>query len=151
PGTENSYAAPEAERNTPAADVWSLGATFVAALRTESRGNPSIQELTIVPNSIPEPFRRIARECLRPNPSDRCTVEQIRAWLDGKGEPDSVIPPVAVSRRRRIVNLVAIPLVAIAALFGLARAWKSLRPRPTNDNYEFATSAPAKPGTSTAS
>src|SRR5690348_11834083 len=61
-----AYAAPEAAKNTPASDVWSLGATLVAALATESRGQPSEQELTIVPSSIPEPYRRIARECLQP-------------------------------------------------------------------------------------
>jgi TonB family protein len=65
-----------------AADVWSLGATLVAVLTQHApvwdRGANMAPE---VPESIPEPFATIARECLRIDPGQRCTLEQIKARL----------------------------------------------------------------------
>lgn len=121
------YAAPEGPKNIPASDVWSLGATLVAALATESRGQASEQQLTLVPISIPEPFRRIARECLRANPSDRCTLEQIENWM----APNPVSTPTAVKSdvpQGVPVWMIVAGLVLIAALaFGLRSV---LRPAP---------------------
>ncbi len=89
------YTAPEGAKNIPASDVWSLGATLVAALASESHGQPSEQQLTLVPISVPEPFHRIARECLRVSPGDRCTLEQIESWM----APKPVSVPAAIEPR----------------------------------------------------
>src|SRR6266496_3740363 len=142
---KTGYAAPEEAKNTPASDVWSLGATLVAALATESRGQPSEQELTMVPSSIPEPFRRVARECLHANPSDRCTLEQIKVWLDvnqNQQPPpvESSTPPP--SRGVALKVVVGISLV-VAAFFGL-RLIRST-PSGSRDQAPVTQSAPPSP------
>ena len=133
------YAAPEGPRNIPASDVWSLGAILVSALATESRGQASEQQLTLVPNSIPEPFRRIARECLRVNPSDRCTLEQIESWM---AAPPVLAPTTGkpVSPQSGRVWKIAAGLVLIAALaFGLRSL---LRSKPSTSDAQ-SSAAPA--------
>jgi TonB family protein len=113
------YAAPEASQNTPASDVWLLGVTLVAACATESRGQPSDQQLTIVPSSIPEPFRRIARECLRPNPSERCTLEQIKGWMASTPGPALAKPSSPRPNHGLALKVIAGLLLILAAAFGL--------------------------------
>ncbi len=81
------YDAPELEGGvvTPAADVWSLGVVVVEAL-TQKRpewnrargGDPA------VPDGLQQPFRRIARECLRADAGARCSLAQITAGLKGE-------------------------------------------------------------------
>jgi len=142
---KGGYAAPEAAKNTPASDVWSLGATLVAALATESRGQPSEQELTIVPASIPEPFRRIARECLRPNPSDRCTLEQIKVWLDVNQQPSPVESSITPRSGGLAVKITVGVAVILAAFFGL-RLIRSA-PSGSRDHTAATQSSPPSPAT----
>jgi len=74
------------------ADIWSLGVTLVETLTQE----PPIWDAAadgepIVPPSVPEPFASIARECLHPDPSRRCTLKDIKAALEGRQMP--IAPP----------------------------------------------------------
>lgn len=78
------YDAPECVGGTitPAADLWALGVTLVEALSQHpplwdrsAAGDPA------VPESIPEPFAGIARECLRSDPARRCTLGACKANL----------------------------------------------------------------------
>jgi len=142
---KSGYAAPEAAKNTPASDVWSLGATLVAALATESRGQPSEQELTMVPSSIPEPFRRVARECLHANPSDRCTLEQIKVWLDVNQQPPPVESSTPPQSRGLAVKIAVGVAVIMAAFFGL----RLIRSAPSGfrDQAAATQSAPPSPAT----
>jgi TonB family protein len=109
------YDAPEVGTGvvSPAADVWSLGMTLVAALTQHPPAwDKSAQKEPVVPDSIPEPFREIGRECLRLDPNQRCTLEQVKTRLQ----------PVAASKGRtqsRTVLLVAAQIVLIALLAGL--------------------------------
>ena len=77
---------------SPAADVWPLGVVLVEAL---TQHPPVWDSLTgidpIVPRSVPQPFFDIAQACLRADPARRCTLEEIRARLDGV----SIAPKVA--------------------------------------------------------
>jgi TonB family protein len=141
------YAAPEGPRNIPASDVWSLGATLVSALATESRGQASEQQLTLVPNSIPEPFRRIARECLRVNPSDRCTLEQIESWMAAPPVlAPTTVKPVSPPSGRGWKIVAGLGLFAALA-FGL---WSLLRSKPTtSDAQNSATPASSQPAPAT--
>jgi TonB family protein len=86
------YDAPETiqGRIGPAADVWALGATLVEVLtqRPPALYGATAPEPT-VPDTVPEPFATIARECLRKDPARRCTLDQIKTWLD----PDAVVQP----------------------------------------------------------
>lgn len=87
------YGAPELASGevTPAADVWSLGVTLVEML-TQKRPVLSANGEPVLAGNISDPFDRIARACLRRNPADRCSLEEIQAWLRSK-EPVAV--PVA--------------------------------------------------------
>ena len=90
------YDAPEvmAGNLTQASDLWSLGVMIVEAftqrapvLGNEARVDPA------VPDSLPEPFRVIARRCLRWEPADRLSIEQVESLLSKfKEKADSGIP-----------------------------------------------------------
>ena len=79
------YDAPEraAKAISPATDVWSLGVTLVEALTQ----HPPVWEIAanrgpVVPESMPQPFAEIARECLRRDPLRRCTLGDVKARLE---------------------------------------------------------------------
>jgi serine/threonine protein kinase len=83
---------------TPAADVWSLGATLVEVLTLRrpswdrtGRGATKEPEL-LLPQGIPDPFLDLVRHCLNPDPQKRWTIAEIAAWLDppptGTGKPE---------------------------------------------------------------
>jgi TonB family protein len=78
------YDPPESSsgRLSSASDVWSLGMTLVETLTQRvpvwdrmGHGDP------ILPKSLPSPFFDIARNCLRRDPSQRCTIADISARL----------------------------------------------------------------------
>jgi TonB family protein len=73
---------------TPAADVWSLGITLVESLTQQlpfwDAANEAEPE---VPATLPNPFSEIVRECLHANPARRCSLNEIRAMLEGKHHP----------------------------------------------------------------
>jgi len=80
----SAFDAPEVARGVAsrAADIWSLGVTLVRCLSQRQQIRESYNPIEQgMAQTIPEPYRRIARECLRPNPNARCTVADIRNWL----------------------------------------------------------------------
>jgi len=90
------YDPPEAASGgiSPAGDVWSLGMTLVEALTQrppawESQG----QAEPALPETLPEPFLEIARQCLRRDPQQRCTVAEILARF----QPGAPARPVAAA------------------------------------------------------
>ena len=65
-----------------AGDLWSLGITLVETLTQRlpgwdktQRGDPAL------PATLQEPFRSVARNCLRRNPDERWTVAEIKSHL----------------------------------------------------------------------
>jgi TonB family protein len=73
----DAYVAPEATAS-PASDVWSLGITLVEALTQHvPPRNGAEPNAPVVPETIPQPFLEIARECLRSDPGARSTVADI--------------------------------------------------------------------------
>src|SRR5258708_40375373 len=76
--------------------------------------------------TIPEPYRRIARECLRPNPNARCTVADIRNWLQPvpasaaaiRQPKGSALPSLRVLAPVAIVLLLAVIFVVRWAMHG---------------------------------
>jgi TonB family protein len=75
-----------------AADLWSLGVVLVEALTQHPPvWERSSQNEPAVPESMPQPFAGIARECLRSDPARRCTVSDVRARL----EPARALPEQA--------------------------------------------------------
>src|SRR5450631_1541770 len=88
PKRRDVYDAPETAAGivSPAGDVWSIGVTLVAALTQNVafegetlRGDPD------PPETVPPPFRGIARECLHLDPKRRCSITEIQARLQPAG------------------------------------------------------------------
>jgi TonB family protein len=75
----SDYDAPELAHGqiSPASDVWSLGMLLVAMLTQRLPQGDAGREEIVLPDRVPAPFEEIARRCLRPDPRDRCTLENI--------------------------------------------------------------------------
>ncbi|MGB7601533.1 MAG: TonB family protein [Candidatus Sulfotelmatobacter sp.] len=115
------YTAPELAKTgpSPAADVWSLGATLVASLTREPDSKNINGSQVAIPESVPQPFRRIAERALRLDPQQRCTINEIVSQLRVR-EPrpskatDQAAPPKRGNRWLIIISvLVAVLLLAI--------------------------------------
>jgi TonB family protein len=114
----NAYLAPEvvATGPTPAADVWSFGATLVAVL---TQHEPAIEKRNDAEVSIPyvpQPFYGIARQCLRVNPKQRCTMNRIsgKPEVQGTAAQDVFEKPNSGSRGKAWF---VIPAIAVLILF----------------------------------
>jgi TonB family protein len=118
------YDPPEAVSGTTssAGDVWSLGMTLVETLTQRvpgwdktQRGDPAL------PATLQEPFRSVARNCLRRNPEERWTVAEIKSHLwPTPVAPFPTLPdanPGAFAKWGYMVPLIAACLV-LAALAG---------------------------------
>ncbi len=116
-----AYDAPESEsgRLSPAADMWALGMTLVAAFDqrplTWSRSNTLDP---VIPKSIPAPYAQIARECLRMNPEDRCTLSKLRDLVHHAPPLPNPPAPKATGRKKVVAPLVAV-LVVAAVIFAV--------------------------------
>ena len=116
-----TYDAPEAVAGTilPPSDVWALGVTLVEVL---TQRLPVWERATIadpvVPESVPEPFAGIAEECLRLDPSHRCTLSDIRARLDlaPRVPPETIHSGRTATSKRGAVVLGVAALVLIAVV-----------------------------------
>ncbi len=107
PGTEKrrdirEYDAPELAHGqiSPASDVWSLGVLLVVMLTQRLPRWDSGKDEMVLPDRLPGPFEEIARRCLRPEPRDRCTLENIavRAGLLKAVVPAAAkAPPIVAS------------------------------------------------------
>ena len=98
---------------SPRADIWSLGITLVEALTQE----PPIWDAAtdtepVSPAAIPEPFSQIARQCLEPNPSRRCSLSQIHGLLEGSPKPTFAKPAQTPLRSPHQEDTAAKPLPA---------------------------------------
>jgi len=151
------YDAPETAAGivSPEGDIWSVGVTLVAALTQNvtvaEAASPNNRDL---PESIPEPFRAIVRECLQLDPNRRGSVREIEVRLrsgslsvpaspDPRPTPKSSIEPAVESpaqpgpeskNRKPLFVAAALAVVVIGIL------WAVLYPR-SNKNTE-ATESP---------
>jgi TonB family protein len=154
------YDAPESATGTisPAADVWSLGVILVEALTQRPPvWDRSTNREPAVPESIPQPFADIARECLRSAPARRCTISDVKDRL----EPARSIPnPTgknggAAPVKRLAAVLVAVMLVLFAAIAALQLRSHRTPPSPPTGSQQPAQRPPAPvpqspvPGTQT--
>jgi eukaryotic-like serine/threonine-protein kinase len=122
-GKPGVYDPPEAADGmiSPAADVWSLGMTLVEVLtqclpawKTNDQLEP------VLPSTLPEEFRDVARHCLRRDPKLRWTVADIAERLQQKQIPPAKPAPSAKTSfpSRRTVSVAG--LIVLAALLVLA-------------------------------
>jgi TonB family protein len=94
------YDAPEVATAgpSPAADIWALGATLVAVL-TQNEPKNVTREQVAVPDTIPQPFREIARQCLQIDPRERCTASDILSRLQARPVPTKAVQTQAPQAR----------------------------------------------------
>jgi serine/threonine protein kinase len=90
----SGYDAPEIPGSpyTAAADIWSLGATVVAALTQQPAVLPfNEQAEPVIPTELQSPFLEIARHALRREPKRRWTIAQVAERLN----PSAAAPKAA--------------------------------------------------------
>jgi TonB family C-terminal domain len=114
------YDPPEAGAATPssaATDVWQLGVMLFEVL---TQRMPSINRGSLegpaLPQSVPEPFREIVRNCLQSDPAKRWTLSQINSRLSGH----------AISTERPLAPVQSISAASTAGQVRMPTA--SLRP-----------------------
>jgi len=114
PYSLTAFDAPESESGnlSVAADMWSLGMTLLAAFDqrplTWSRSNTLDP---VVPKSVPAPYGQIARECLRMNPAERCSLARIKELMPKESPLPKPVARKSTNRKKFIA-----PLVAVLAL-----------------------------------
>ena len=136
-GNPSAYDAPESASReiSPAADIWSLGMTLVECLTQRLPAWERAEEgEPVVPETLPEPFLDIARNCLRRDPQRRWTVTDINARLQPRsvlGEQPPVRPPKPLAKWQYVV-----PTAVGLALLGILAARLPKRrpelPRPAS-------------------
>jgi TonB family protein len=124
--TRNAYDAPETESGpvSSASDVWSIGVVLMEAL-TQS---PALAARIAfgesgVSDRIPEPFRGIARECLRADPKRRCSLAQIHARLQPAARSVPALAeskPVPLARGNRWPALAIAVAIVLLLLIGFS-------------------------------
>lgn len=140
------YDAPESAAGpiSPSADIWSLGALLVETLTQ----HPPVWEREthqepVVPESIPQPFAVIARECLRIDPQRRCSLGEIKARLEA---PPSLpvpatksVPTASAKQRLRAFAAAALVLILVVSAV-LLRSHHQTHPTPTIPKSQTAVS-----------
>jgi TonB family protein len=134
---------------SPAGDVWSVGVTLVIAVTQNvsfageaSAGHPNL------PQTIPEPFRGIARECLHLDPKRRCSIAEIQARLQPAARSVPAEPPTPPPQRPAVnyrPSVAALLVVAAIIGFVIFRHRGKEAPIPTADTQQAAPQLSAKP------
>jgi TonB family protein len=148
-----AYVAPEVEKTgpSPKADVWSLGAMLVATLTQQA---PNIKNTNgghvAVPESIPEPLRGIAERCLRIDPEQRCTVNEVLDEVLNrvKVEKPRLIEPTherlpAKSKKPLLWLIVPIIFVIVLTAIWLGRKSHQSPASPAENSATQSSPAPA--------
>jgi TonB family protein len=144
-----AYDAPEVPTVglSPAADIWSLGATLLAVLtQSEPRLKSGEPKPPAVPETIPQPLRDILRQCLKVDPQQRCKASDILNQIPPAPPP---IPAPVVAKlveahlqQQRSKRWIAVPIV-VAALF--LAAWVGRKFIAHSPRVPAAETVPAKP------
>lgn len=140
PAFLTAYDAPESEVGnlSPAADIWSLGMTLVAAFDqralTWSRSNTLDP---VVPKSVPVPYGQIAHECLRMNPAERCSMARIKDLMRVEAPQPKLIAHKSPKRKIPFMPvLVVLALVATFIVLKFRHTSGSSTPTATNSATE---------------
>jgi TonB family protein len=125
--TPTPYEAPEIANTGPstAADVWSLGAVLVAIM-TQQEPQIISGGWAKIPYTIPQPFYGIAQRCLRADPRERCTVNEIL----GKPKIQTPLPSKAIEKppAKRSNIWLLLPVVVAVILLAVWLGRRSHQP-----------------------
>jgi TonB family protein len=130
----SAYDAPELPSSglSPAADIWSLGITLVAVL-TQNHLKNGDRGRVAVAETMPQPFRDIARQCLQVDPKERCTAANILGQMQTRAFPTKAPVGAKVGGARgpqlRMKRWMAVPIVAVG-LFLIAWAGSKFMVHP---------------------
>jgi TonB family protein len=132
----DAYDAPEtaAGISSPEGDLWSVGAILIAALtQNVALVEDGVRTGSGLPQNIPDPYRGIARECLRLDPKQRCSLAEIQARLHPSArsvpaEPELAFTPGSHFRFSWRTAIPAAVLCLLALVWGLYRVIS--RPSP---------------------
>ncbi len=160
PSEPSGYDAPEVFTTglSPAADMWSLGMTLVSVLtQHEPELNQDHRELNVA-ETLPEPFREIARRCLSADPTQRCSASEMLNLLRSQPAPSHIAPQKKpaeayalnetareVHQKRRIAVPVMIVAVIVVILALVASKFMGRQPETSATETR---PAPAEPTTS---
>jgi TonB family protein len=147
------YDAPETAAGiiSPAGDIWSAGVTLLAALAQNvtaaEQASPANRDL---PETIPDPFRGIVRECLQLDPNRRCSLREIQARMQpgarsvpAPPEPASI--PASSSTRKPVFAVAAMIIVVLGTVLALlySRSSKSATQTSEATKQPMAEAVPA--------
>lgn len=101
------------------ADVWSLGVTLVEMLAQQTpHWEGTITSEPSVPETVPQPFARVARSCLHTDPTARCSISEIRIELGiskARKDTPAVETKTIAPAHRRLSVILALAGVLLAA------------------------------------
>lgn len=123
------YDPPEAASGavSQAGDVWALGMTLVEVLTQRVPARDGTRQ-PVVPRNMPEPFREIARNCLKLDPEGRWTLAQVAAHLEPRPHiPPQPAPPAPVIAEKKTSGRWRYALPAALALALVMLAGSRLR------------------------
>jgi TonB family protein len=144
------YDAPESAAGPilPFADLWSLGVLLTQTLTQHPPlWERSTHQEPVVPESIPQPFAAIARDCLRTAPESRCSIREIKARLESPQsvpEPPSQASPTKPAKQV-LTAFVAAALVLLVVLSALLLRSHQTRPSPPIGEPQAVSPAAAPP------
>jgi TonB family protein len=145
------YDAPETAAGiiSPAGDIWSVGVTLLAGL-TQSvsaaeQASPTNRDL---PETIPDPFRGIVRECLQLDPNRRCPLREIQARMQPPARsvpapPEPASIPAGSSTRRPVFAVAAAIIVVLGVVLAVLYSRSNKSPEQTTDATKPVVSEPA--------
>jgi TonB family protein len=108
---------------TPAGDIWSLGVTLVNAATMQAPSwDPGAANPTL-PDSLPAALRAPVSSCLRKDPGQRWTVEELEAFLRRNAGARPVFQPPASSTKSATTRYL------LAGAIGLLVATAAILPR----------------------
>jgi len=148
----SAFDAPEIARGgiSRASDMWSVGVTLVRCLsqgaQVRESYNPVEQGIS---QTIPEPFRHIARECLRPDPKARCMPADIGEWLRPTA-PSTAPIPQNKGRARPSLGVIALvaAMAVLAVILVVKWATRDKRETPAQAGQQQAATGTVSPQTS---
>lgn len=153
------YDAPETAAGiiSPSGDIWSAGVTLLAALSQNvtaaEQASPANRDL---PETIPDPFRGIVRECLQLDPNRRCSLKEIQARMQPAARsvpapPEPASVPASSSTRRPLFAVAAMIIVVLGIVLALLYSRSSKSATQTSDaTKQPVTEAAPTPTTATA-
>jgi TonB family protein len=120
----SSYLPPEAAKGplSPAADSWSLGVTLIEVLTQQGPALQTDGAREAALSQLPPRFRHIAERCLRPDPQQRSTLEEIERDLHSEHVPSSPplsSQPAAAAGKRGLLAPIATSIFVLALAGGL--------------------------------